>query len=295
MSNVFLSYARTHQPFVQRLHEALAERNKEGWVDWAGIPPAEEWMPQIEAAIDAANVFAFVITVDSLRSAVCARELDRAVARNKRLIPLLGEDVPISEIPAPLRARQLLRFRPDDDFDTSFEDLVAAIDRDLVHVNEHTRLLLRADRWASLGRDAGLLLRDLELDNAQGWLAAGADKEPAPTALHAEFIAASSAALKQSRAIDAERLARARRSGYALQLSRVAALPETGGDEAQRMLDDPTQTPLDLRDFCWGFLHHRFLGQHWRLCGGSSDPQAGSPALRRRRVVGASSLPGTAA
>jgi hypothetical protein len=210
-------------------------------------------MPQIEAAIDAANVFAFAITVDSLSSDICTKDLDRAVVHNKRLIPLLGENVPIAEILAPLRARQVLRFRPEDDFDESLSQLVAAMERDLVHVNEHTRLLLRAERWASLGRDAGLLLRDLELDNARDWLKAGTEKEPPPTALHAEFIAASSAALKESRALDAERLARARRSGYAPQLARVAGLPETRSEEAQRMLEDPAQAPLDLRDFCWGF------------------------------------------
>jgi WD40 repeat protein len=274
VSDVFISYARAHQAFVKRLHDALALRLKAGWVDWEGIPAGADWMAEIEEAIDAADVFVFVITTDALRSEVCARELARAVERNKRLVPLLCEDLPVRDIPAPLRARQLLMFRPDDEFESSLGRLVAAIDRDLVHAKDHTRLQLRAARWESLGRDASLLLRETELERAEHWLAAGGDKEPVPTALHGEFIHASRTAQAQGYKVDADRLARARRNSYALQLSRVASLPDTASAEAKRLLDHPSQAPLDLRDFCWGHLHRRLLGRDRVLYGGPGEPTA---------------------
>jgi len=94
MSDVFLSYSRAHQQFVKRLRDKLEQSGKKGWVDWDGIAPAAEWMVEIEEAIDGADVFAFVITADSVRSEVCKKKLERVVAQKKRLIPLLCEDVP---------------------------------------------------------------------------------------------------------------------------------------------------------------------------------------------------------
>jgi hypothetical protein len=38
-SDVFISYAREDQDFVRRLTDALTERGKKAWVDWADIPP----------------------------------------------------------------------------------------------------------------------------------------------------------------------------------------------------------------------------------------------------------------
>jgi hypothetical protein len=40
--DIFVSCAREDQGFVRRLTEALAERGKRSWVDWADIPPTAE-------------------------------------------------------------------------------------------------------------------------------------------------------------------------------------------------------------------------------------------------------------
>jgi hypothetical protein len=85
VSDVFISYSRKDKDFVLRLHEALSRQNREAWVDWDDIRPAEEFMQAIYGAIEAADTFLFVLTSDSVASVNCGREIAHAVAHNKHL------------------------------------------------------------------------------------------------------------------------------------------------------------------------------------------------------------------
>src|SRR5262249_57373146 len=96
----FISYSRTDQELVRRLHDALRRRGRDTWVDWQGILPTEEWMAKIRVAIDAAQAFVFVISPASIASAVCGQEIDHAVAQNKRLIPVIALDIEAARAPA---------------------------------------------------------------------------------------------------------------------------------------------------------------------------------------------------
>ena len=82
-------------------------------------------------------------------------------------------------------------FRESDDFDSAFQSLIEAIDTDLDWVRAHTRLLVRAIEWDNEERDASFVLRGRDLEEAEQWLAQGADKELKPRPLHAEYITAS--------------------------------------------------------------------------------------------------------
>ena len=48
MSDIFISYSRVDKPFVQKLHGALTQNNKETWVDWEDIPEAADWRAEIQ-------------------------------------------------------------------------------------------------------------------------------------------------------------------------------------------------------------------------------------------------------
>jgi TIR domain len=60
VSDIFISYSRKDKDFVLRLQKALSRRNREAWVDWDDIRPAEEFMQAIYGAIEAADTFLFV-------------------------------------------------------------------------------------------------------------------------------------------------------------------------------------------------------------------------------------------
>ena len=89
MADLFISYSRRDEPFVERLREALGKRDRDVWLDREDIGPAVEWRREIELGIEGADVFAFVISPDALRSEPCRREREYAVTKNKRIVPLL--------------------------------------------------------------------------------------------------------------------------------------------------------------------------------------------------------------
>ena len=185
---IFISYSRKDAAFVRRLHQALAARQRETWVDWEGIAPSADWFREIEAAIDAADAFAFVLSPDALASAVCARELAHAVAQNKRLLPIVHRDAVDVPVPPALARLNWIFLRDGDDFDTALGVLLAAVDTDLDWVQAHSRLLVRAREWEGRTLDASLTLRGADLKAAEHWLALGPTKTPPPTAPQTRFV-----------------------------------------------------------------------------------------------------------
>jgi len=191
MSTVFISYSRKDKGFVQGLHEALQARGLDTWVDWQSIPPTADWLQEVHAGIEAGDTFVFVISPDSVASDVCNQELDHAVTYNKRIVPVVCRDVDFRTVRPELGHINCLFLRPVDDFDAAFARLIDAINIDLAWVQTHTRLLLRAREWESRRRDRSYLLRGTDLGAAERWLGyAGIGKEPAPTALHTQYILA---------------------------------------------------------------------------------------------------------
>ena len=191
MADVFISYSRKDRDFVRDLHEALAERQRDTWVDWEDIPLTAEWLAEIFAGIEGADAFVFVISPDSAASEVCRQELAHAVEHNKRLVPVVRRDVKAEAVPPPLGSYNWIFFREGDDFDEAFRSLVKAIDTDLDWVRAHTRLLTRAIEWDGRKRDASFVLRGSDLRAAEEWQARAASKEPKPTALQTEYVLAS--------------------------------------------------------------------------------------------------------
>src|SRR5215472_7956230 len=189
---VFISYSRKDKEFVRRLDEELKRRDREAWVDWEGIPPGDTWEKTIYGAIEATNTFIFVLTPDSIASAVCGKEIAHAAANNKRLVPIVHRDVVDDSVPKSLKELNWIFCRDSDDFNKATDQLISALDTDLKWVRAHTRLLTRAIEWDANDRNKSFVLRGEDLRSAERWLAeAGTQKERQPTALQTEYILAS--------------------------------------------------------------------------------------------------------
>jgi hypothetical protein len=204
MPDVFISYSRKDKTFVRQLHAGLAALNRDVWVDWEDIPPTADWWNEIREGIEGANTFTCVISPDFVRSDVCRREVECAVASNKRIVPVVCRDLN-DEADRPylhpaIASHNWIFCRESDDFDMGLGQLVQALDTDLGYVHDHTRLLVRAREWESRDRRDGFLLAGEELRRAQTWLNAGRGMQPAPTALHGEYIAASAAFTRRQQA-----------------------------------------------------------------------------------------------
>lgn len=131
MSDIFISYSRKDIAFVRELYANLVDENFKVWVDWEGIPPSAEWLEEIFHAIEQCNVFIFVVSAASCQSKICLKELQYALKHNKRLIPVVIEELAATEVPETVARLNWLFFLKKGDFATVFQNLLEAIDTDL--------------------------------------------------------------------------------------------------------------------------------------------------------------------
>ncbi|MBN1267216.1 MAG: TIR domain-containing protein [Anaerolineales bacterium] len=189
MADVFISYSRKDIAFARLLHKALADNGLETWIDWQDIPPSADWLAEVYEAIEQADTFIFIISGTSLASEVCGYEIEHAAKNNKRLIPIVIEDVDANNVPRSLAALNWIFFgEKDEQFRKAAEDLVIAITVDQEWLKAHTRLQTRALEWERGEREKGYLLRGVDLSKAEDWLARAAGKDPQPSALQTEYI-----------------------------------------------------------------------------------------------------------
>jgi WD40 repeat protein len=222
-NTIFISYSRSNQNIAQRLVQELKQRTIDPWFDREDIPQGATWWQQIKTGILAANSFVCLISTSSLRSEVCNWEVNFALTHNKRIIPVVIEDVFGDKSPSKA-LDELTWITPDDDrisaqdnwqrlrqinfiflnvddnfsFVEQIEAIVKVAHTDLSYVEEHTRLLLRAVQWDTRGRQRSFLLTGIEAGEAEEWLASGISKNPAPQTLHVEFIQVSRRAQRTS-------------------------------------------------------------------------------------------------
>ncbi|MFI5274784.1 MAG: TIR domain-containing protein, partial [Ktedonobacterales bacterium] len=191
MAGIFISYSRQNRDFVVRLQEALVAAGRDVWVDLKDIPPMAEWQREIDTGIAAADTVIAVLSPEYFASAMCMKEVERAVEYKKRIVPLVCQQVSAAEAPAALAVLNWIFVRPTDDFAVALEQLRLALDIDLAYWHQAADILVRARRWDGERRNASFTLRGSELAEAERWLGEGVEKQPSPTALQTHFITAS--------------------------------------------------------------------------------------------------------
>ncbi len=128
MADIFISYSRRDNKFVQILYEALRKSKQNTWVDWQNTLQVVDWLIEIYDGIEAATTFIFVISPDSVASKVCRQEIEHAVKYNKRIVPVVCRDVDTTDVHPDLAKLNWIFFRESDDFEIAFQTLITAID-----------------------------------------------------------------------------------------------------------------------------------------------------------------------
>jgi WD40 repeat protein len=188
MADVFISYSRSDKEFANWLHDSLAGRGKDVWIDVEDIPPTATWLDEIFAAMEGADAVVLVLSPEAAAAEVCKKEIDHALTLHKRLIPVVCRVVPPAVVDERIRALQWIDFTGQRDRETIFETLLTAIDTDLEWVKLHTHLVERAAEWERSGRNSALLLRGVSLQEAERWLARGPEKDPKPSSAQTIYI-----------------------------------------------------------------------------------------------------------
>ena len=202
MADVFVSYSRKDGAFVHELYDVLAAAGRDVWVDWEDIPPASQW-EQDDLRLDRRGRERRLRRQPELARVEVLRR--RAAARRRR------RQARRADRDRRRRSRSRRRWRSGsstgsgrattDDRAAAFAALERALDTDLEWSRAHTRLLVRAVEWDER-KDASLLLRGRDLEEAERELAANAGNDPRPTELQQRYLHASRrAASRRQRAL----------------------------------------------------------------------------------------------
>ncbi|MGK7890261.1 MAG: TIR domain-containing protein [Leptolyngbyaceae cyanobacterium] len=220
LQDVFISYGRADSyHFAKRLNERLRAEGLEVWFDFDDIPLGVDYQKQIDDGIDKADNFLFIISPHSVNSPYCGLEIERALERGKRIIPLLqveeisretwqqrnpnGTDEQWDDYKAAgkhssypnmhpiIQKINWVYFRETDDFERSLSGLLTIFQHCPSYVRKHTVLLNQALSWQQNKRQRKYLLAGEPLQQAQDWLRVEFKDTQPPSQLtdfHCEYI-----------------------------------------------------------------------------------------------------------
>ncbi|MEQ9354013.1 TIR domain-containing protein [Coleofasciculus chthonoplastes] len=219
--NAFISYGRADsKAFATQLHKRLLSEGLKVWFDQNDIPLGVDFQNQIDEGIETSHNFLFIIAPHSVNSPYCRKEIELALKRNKRIIPLLHVEEISQETwqqrnpngteadwetykakglhssfpnmhPAIGKINWVYFREGMDDFDTAFAGLVELLQRNQDYVEQHTQFLVNALAWERNQKQTKYLLIGEERQQAEAWLKIRFnDEQPpcVPTNLHCEFI-----------------------------------------------------------------------------------------------------------
>ncbi|MGB7441269.1 MAG: TIR domain-containing protein [Coleofasciculaceae cyanobacterium] len=219
--DAFISYGRADsKAFATQLYTRLLEKGLKIWFDQNDIPLGVDFQNQIDEGIEKAHNFLFIIAPHSINSPYCGKEIELALKRNKRIIPLLhveqisretwqqrfsnGTDEEWETYQAKGLHSSFPNMHPAigkinwvyfregiDDFEQSLTGLLELFGRHQNYVAEHTQLLAKALEWERQQKQSRYLLTGDERQQAEFWLKLRfKDEQPPclPTDLHCEFI-----------------------------------------------------------------------------------------------------------
>ncbi|MEM9484486.1 MAG: TIR domain-containing protein [Cyanobacteria bacterium P01_F01_bin.116] len=190
--DVFVSYSRTDSDFARRLNDALQRQGKRTWFDQESIASGADFQQEIYRGIESSDHFLFILSPRSVKSPYCANEVEYAASLNKRIVTVLHRTVDIADLPPELAKVQWIDFQGNNrDFAANFQGLILTLDTDPEHLRFHTQLLMQAIAWNDRGHRESLLLRGDDLVEAEQWLVKASNKQPNPTVLQGDYIAAS--------------------------------------------------------------------------------------------------------
>lgn len=217
MADIFISYSRKDIAFARLLNQALINSDLDTWIDWNNIPVGEDWWNEVREAIQKSHIFMFIISNTSLDSYVCRDEIKEALKNNKRIIPIIVDDLSVdvinqfvpdltkinwiifkkddffrivenSEVQAETAEERQLAVPVDPQFQEALEKLNTAIHTDYEWVKYQTQLQVDALLWKANRFNKSYLLRGSKLNTAEKKVFQPKQQDPLPTDLIVEFI-----------------------------------------------------------------------------------------------------------
>ncbi|HEY9666283.1 MAG TPA: toll/interleukin-1 receptor domain-containing protein, partial [Coleofasciculaceae cyanobacterium] len=198
--DAFISYGRADsKAFATKLHGRLLKEGFKVWFDQNDIPLGVDFQNQIDDGIEKAHNFLFLIAPHSVNSPYCRKEIELALKRNKRIIPLLHVEQITQETwqqrfpkgtpeewevykqkgfhssfpnmhPAIGKINWVYFREGIDDFEIAFSGLMNLLKSHTDYVEKHTQFLAKALEWERHQKQTNCLLIGEERQQAEKWL-----------------------------------------------------------------------------------------------------------------------------
>ncbi|MBD2200367.1 MULTISPECIES: TIR domain-containing protein [Calothrix] len=195
MTQVFLSYSEKERDFMEKIAATLRREAFTVWTNKTDIKTGADFVEAIYRGIEEADNLVYLMSLASLRSEYCQQEISHALSLNKRIIPILVEELDIEKVPPELRNLQFINFADHleaDKYRTDAAKLINVLRQDAIYYEQHKILLAKALKWERQKHNPSILLRGYNLRNAEAWLKVAKQRtQHLPIPLQAEFIAES--------------------------------------------------------------------------------------------------------
>jgi|GEM_PF-2569019 len=209
---VFVSYSRADESFVQELVSGLELVGIIVTIDTRDIAEGEDWRARLGAMIESADSVVFVLSTNSVSSEMCNWEVETAVSKGKRLVPVLKENLGGLSPHSKLSEIHYVRFDAEDNgaprsFIGALRALSDTLKLDVNWLREHTRLQIRAREWDESARSEHRLMRAQDIAHAKAWMEQRPAGAPPLTEIQIAFIHESEDAEEKRSSAERERLA----------------------------------------------------------------------------------------
>lgn len=188
-TKIFISYSRQDKGQIDQLYQALSGDDElEVFLDEYDIAAAEDWKERLESLIRSADTVIFATSSASTTSDICRWEVEQAASLNKRILPVILEDVLDGNVPDAIARLNYIFLRNEAEFKPALISIGEALKVDVEWVREHTRLAELAHRWDLATQLGAQPLRGKELEAAESWLASQPKDAPQPTEEQRRYI-----------------------------------------------------------------------------------------------------------
>lgn len=112
---IFLSYSSQDKPWVREFAHTLKELGINVWFDEDQIFLGEKFQDKLEKALRDSNALIFILSKNSVKSNWIYFEIGVALADDKKIIPIIVDDVGHEQIPLIFTRYQSLRTQSPDE------------------------------------------------------------------------------------------------------------------------------------------------------------------------------------
>ncbi len=195
LTQVFLASSDKDDEIKEKIRKTLMRESLTVWTNKIDIKTGSSFQKAINQGIEGADNFVYLMSMDSLKSEYCQQELNQALANNKRIIPLLIQEIDLDLIPFQLQKLQFIDFTKSEDeqeYEFSADKLLGELKQEPSYYEKHKILLVKARKWQNQNYNPSLLLRGYNLQLFEAWLKVAKQREDYPPLhLQEEFITAS--------------------------------------------------------------------------------------------------------